>query len=100
MTALSSVSSTSTPSVRPGLQGPSLPAASSFQARLGQAGGGTAPVPREALPTGGDILQQTFQDMRQMLRLQYELTQGTTSLISNVLKTRHDTAKNSIQNIR
>jgi hypothetical protein len=38
--------------------------------------------------------------MRSMLHLQYELSRGTTSLTSNLMKVRHETAKNSIANIR
>jgi len=73
--------------------------ATSFQARLSPGTGGPS-FAGEAGPLGSDIVQQAAQDMRAMLRLQVELTKGETSLISNILKTRHDTAKNSIQNIR
>lgn len=99
MRIIQPASSMSTQAAPVGAQGQSVPA-STFQARLGPAGGASASAPGGPLPSGGDILQQTFQDMKQMLRLQYELSRGTSSLISNVLKTRHDTAKNSIQNIR
>lgn len=84
----------------PGAAGPTLPA-STFQARLNPSGGGSASsLPGGTPPTGSDILQGMFQEQRAMLLLQYQLTRGTTTLISNVLKTRHETAKNSIQNIR
>jgi len=66
-----------------------------FAAHLRPAGGAPS-----SLPTGADVLQQSVQEMRQMLLLQYQLSRGTTSLISNIMKARHDTAKNSIQNIR
>ncbi len=82
-----------------GTQGQSVPA-SAFQSRLSPSAGASSSAPGGPLPSGGDILQNTFQEMRGMLRLQYELSRGTTTLISNVLKTRHETAKNSIQNIR
>ncbi|HYO67411.1 MAG TPA: hypothetical protein VEU33_15150 [Archangium sp.] len=71
----------------------------SFQARLVPVASGRSSVP-EAGPTGAEILQQAAQEMRSLLRLQYELSRRTTSLVSNILKTRHETAKNSIQNIR
>jgi len=71
----------------------------SFQERLGPGAGGRSSV-SDAGPTGAEILQQARQEMRSLLRLQYELSRSTTSLVSNILKTRHDTAKNSIQNIR
>ncbi len=71
----------------------------SFQARLVPVASGRSSVP-EAGPTGAEIIQQTAQEMRSLLRLQYELSRSTTSLVSNILKTRHETAKNSIQNIR
>jgi hypothetical protein len=51
-------------------------------------------------PTGAEILQHATQEIRAMLRLQYELSKGTYSKISNVMKARHDTAKNAIGNIR
>jgi hypothetical protein len=71
----------------------------SFQTRLSSISGGPAST-EEAGPTGAEILQQASQDMRAMLRLQFQLSRGETSLISNIFKARHDTAKNSIQNIR
>jgi hypothetical protein len=73
---------------------------SAFHARLGATGSAPFSIPGGPLPTGADVLQQTFQDMRELLRLQYQLSTGTTSLISNIMKTRHETARNSIQNIR
>ena len=71
----------------------------SFQTRLSAATVGHTSS-AEAGPTGAEILQQASQDMRAMLRLQFQLSRGETSLISNIFKARHDTAKNSIQNIR
>jgi len=71
----------------------------SFQTRLSAATVGHTSS-AEAGPTGAEILQQASQDMRAMLRLQFQLSRSETSLISNILKARHDTAKNSIQNIR
>ena len=50
--------------------------------------------------TGAEILQHATQEIRAMLRLQYELSKGTYSKISNVMKTRHETSKNAIGNIR
>ena len=73
---------------------------SAFQARMSAGGSAPSTVPGGSLPTGADILQHSFQEMRHMLRVQYELSRGTNSLISNIMKTRHETAKNSIQNIR
>lgn len=35
-----------------------------------------------------------------LLRMQMEISRGRTSFISNVLKIRHDTVKNTIQNLR
>ncbi|HZH78321.1 MAG TPA: hypothetical protein VEY88_19990 [Archangium sp.] len=84
------------PSRAPGAQGVG---ATSFQARLSTGTGGPS-FAGEAGFSGSDIVQQAAQDMRAMLRLQVEMSKGETSLISNILKTRHDTAKNSIQNIR
>ncbi|HLL03950.1 MAG TPA: hypothetical protein VK539_25415 [Myxococcaceae bacterium] len=83
----------------PGAAAPTLPA-STFQARLGAPRGGPSSLPGGTPPTGSDILKGMFEEQRAMLLLQYQLTRGTTSLISNVMKTRHETAKNSIQNIR
>lgn len=71
----------------------------SFQARLGNMAGQRSSAV-EAGPGGAEIIQQAAQEMRSLLRLQYELSRSTTSLVSNILKTRHETAKNSIQNIR
>jgi hypothetical protein len=71
----------------------------SFQTRLSAATVGHAST-AEAGPTGAEILQQASQDMRAMLRLQAQLSRSETSLMSNIFKARHDTAKNSIQNIR
>ncbi len=71
----------------------------SFQTRLSAATVGHTSS-AEAGPTGTEIIQQASQDMRAMLRLQFQLSRSQTSLISNILKARHDTAKNSIQNIR
>ncbi len=73
--------------------------ATSFQARLSTGTAGPS-FAGETGFSGSDIVQQAAQDMRAMLRLQVQMSKGETSLISNILKTRHDTAKNSIQNIR
>jgi hypothetical protein len=76
-------------------------AGNAFGARLGAAGGAPSSPPGGGpLPTGADVLQESVREMRQMLLLQYQLSRGTTSLVSNILKTRHETMKNSIQNIR
>jgi hypothetical protein len=87
------------------VQGPSkatgtqATSSTSFQARLSPVTGGHASAV-EGGPTGAEILQQASQDMRAMLRLQVQLSRSESSLISNIFKARHDTAKNSIQNIR
>jgi len=73
--------------------------ATSFQARLA-AGAGGSPSAASADPTGTEILQHATQELRGLLRLQYELSKSTNSLISNLMKTRHETAKNAIGNIR
>jgi hypothetical protein len=72
---------------------------SSFQERLAsfQGAGGSSPT---AAVTGQEVLRRFSQEMRSMLQLQYELSRGTTSLTSNLMKVRHETAKNSIANIR
>lgn len=72
--------------------------ATSFQARLAAGGGSSSTAGLD--PTGAEILQHATQEIRAMLRLQYELSKGTYSKISNVMKARHETAKSSIQNIR
>ncbi len=84
------------PSSTLGIQGASL---SGFQSRLVSAGSVRASA-SEADPTGADIIHHTMHEMRSLLRLQYELSRGTDTLISNVMKTRHETAKNAIGNIR
>lgn len=73
--------------------------ATSFQARL-TAGAGGSPPTANGDPTGAEILQHATQEIRSLLRLQYELSRSKNSLISNLMKTRHETAKNAIQNIR
>jgi hypothetical protein len=73
--------------------------ATSFQARLA-AGAGGSPSAAGVDPTGAEILQHATQEIRGLLRLQYELSRSTNSLISNLMKARHETAKNAIQNIR
>lgn len=88
--------STQAPSQSTGAQGTG---ATSFQARLA-AGAGASPSAASADPTGAEILQHATQEIRGLLRLQYELSRSRNSLISNVMKTRHETAKNAIQNIR
>jgi hypothetical protein len=85
-----------TPSGATGVQGAG---ASSFQTRLAAAGNGQ-PSTAQAGPSGAEILQHAAQEMRSMLHLQYALSRGTNSRISNVMKTRHETAKNAIGNIR
>ena len=96
VSALANSMNVQTPSKATGAEGVG---SSSFQARLGTVAGERSSA-AQAGPTGAEILQQTAQEMRSLLRLQYELSRSTTSLISNIMKTRHETAKNSIQNIR
>lgn len=79
--------------------GPQGAGATSFQARL-EAGAGGSSSAAEVGVTGAEILQHATQEIRALLRLQYELARSRNSLISNVMKTRHETAKNAIQNIR
>jgi hypothetical protein len=67
--------------------------------RLTAAADGRPPA-AGAGPTGAEIVHQAAQEMRSLLRLQYELSRSKTSLISNILKARHETAKSAIQNIR
>lgn len=74
--------------------------ASSFQARLSASGGAPASSLGEGSPSGAEILQHSQQQMRSLLRLQYQLSMGRDTLTSNVLKMRHETAKNAISNIR
>lgn len=71
----------------------------SFQERLGSAGR-MGPSASEPAFSGEEILRHAAQEMRSMLRLQYQLSNGKNSLISNLMKTRHETAKNAISNIR
>ena len=71
----------------------------SFQERLASVQGSGGSSPTEAV-TGQDVLRRFSQEMRSLLQLQYELTRSTTSLTSNLMKVRHETAKNSIANIR
>lgn len=73
--------------------------ATSFQARLAAGAGGSSSTANGEV-TGGEILQHATQEIRGLLRLQYELSRSTNSLISNLMKARHETAKNAIQNIR
>jgi hypothetical protein len=71
----------------------------SFQTRLANTGGGS-PSTSGLDPTGAEILAHATQEIRAMLRLQYELSKSTYSKVSNVMKARHETAKNAIGNIR
>ncbi|WP_224243217.1 hypothetical protein [Hyalangium gracile] len=73
---------------------------SSFQTRLSAASGAPASSLGNASPSGAEILQHSQEQMRSLLRLQYQLSMGRDSLTSNVLKVRHETAKNAISNIR
>jgi hypothetical protein len=73
---------------------------SSFQALLSPSGPPTASAPAgESSLTGADVLRATH-DTRSLLMLQYKLSMGRDQMTSNILKVRHETAKNSIQNIR
>lgn len=73
---------------------------STFQARLA-ASGSAPPSPLAGdSPSGAEILQHAKQELGSLLRLQYQLAMGRDQLTSNVLKMRHDTAKNAISNIR
>jgi hypothetical protein len=58
-----------------------------------------ASAPAESSLTGADVLRAT-QDTRSLLMLQYKLSMGRDQMTSNILKVRHETAKNAIQNIR
>ena len=80
----------------PGAQGTG---AASFQTRLAAVDTGRSSAGGPEV-TGAEILQHATQEIRAMLRLQYELSKGTYSKISNVMKTRHETSKNAIGNIR
>jgi hypothetical protein len=68
----------------------------SFQALLSSSGSAAS---AESPVTGADVLQAT-QDTRSLLMLQYKLSMGRDQMTSNILKVRHETAKNAIQNIR
>jgi hypothetical protein len=71
-----------------------------FQALLSPSGPAAASAPAgESTLTGADILQATH-DTRSLLMLQYKLSMGRDQMTSNILKVRHETAKNAIQNIR
>lgn len=72
--------------------------ATSFQSRLAAVEVGRSSAGPD--PTGAEILAHATKEIRAMLRLQYELSKSTTSLISNLMKARHETAKNAISNIR
>lgn len=98
MRAVSLGSSTAPPS-RVGVAGTPRTGPLSFQERLVSVQGPGASSPTAAV-TGAEVLQRFSQEMRSMLHLQYELSRGTTSLTSNLMKVRHETAKNSIANIR
>jgi hypothetical protein len=75
---------------------------------LEQAVGGTglqqasADVGEIVAPAGGGSAMQAPADNAEMLKVQMAMQRENTSFssISNVLKTKHDTAKNSISNIR
>lgn len=95
VTTPTSNTSIQAPSQTTGAQGTG---ATSFQARLAAVGGHSSTSGLD--PTGAEILQHATQEIRAMLRLQYELSKGTYSKISNVMKTRNETAKSAIQNIR
>jgi hypothetical protein len=73
--------------------------ATSFQTRLAAVDTGRSSAGGPEV-TGAEILQHATQEIRAMLRLQYELSKSTYSKVSNVMKTRHETAKNAIGNIR
>ena len=71
-----------------------------FQTLLSSSGPAATSAPgAESTLTGADILQATH-DTRSLLMLQYKLSMGRDQMTSNILKVRHETAKNSIQNIR
>jgi len=93
---------TNSPAAQSMPTGPSVQNAgrSSFQARLSPSGAAAASTPAaESTLTGAEVLQATY-DTRSLLMLQYKLSMGRDQMTSNILKTRHETAKNSIQNIR
>jgi hypothetical protein len=73
---------------------------SAFQVRLAASGSAPASSLEGASPSGADILQHAMQEMRSLLKLQYQLAMGRDQLTSNLLKARHDTAKNAISNLR
>ena len=75
------------------------PAGGSFQTRLdrpAEAGGPAPTAHQQAL----DLLAAQQASNLQYLALQHALSNPRTSVISNVMKVRHDTAKNAIGNIR
>ncbi|MGC4118434.1 MAG: hypothetical protein QM765_28545 [Myxococcales bacterium] len=90
----------------PAQQSASGPGSSAFQQRLQQrqAVGGssrqTAPVASDATSQALDLLAQQQASNLQYLKLQHELGSPRHSVISNCLKARHDTLKNSISNLR
>ena len=81
----------------------SSPVTGAFAQRLQQRqaiGGSTAGTPSSAHAQALDLLALQQASNMQYLQLQYELGTPKHSVISNVLKARHDTVKNSISNIR
>jgi hypothetical protein len=76
--------------------GTSSVSSSVFQSRLQS----SVPAASSGDPTGPEIIQHSMQQMRDLLRLQVALSRGKDTLTSNILKMRHENAKNSIANIR
>ncbi len=57
----------------------------------------------EAPATSADVmaeLEHSRATSQMLLQLQFQMSQSRTSLVSNLLKVRHETARNSIANIR
>jgi hypothetical protein len=76
----------------------SAPVTGAFEQRLQQRQ--TVGVPSDAHSQALDLLARQQASNLQYLQLQLELGTPKHSVISNVLKARHDTVKNSISNIR
>lgn len=81
----------------------SSPVPGAFEQRLQQrqaVGGAMVGPPSDARAQALDLLARQQASNLQYLQLQHELGTPRHSVISNVLKARHDTVRNSISNIR
>ena len=68
----------------------------------GGSGTGSSGIPTQQGQVGGDALSRSMDENKELLNLQIAMQRENQvfSTVSNVLKVRHDTVKNSISNVR